>query len=109
MQSLGHGAGLPATDRALERLEALQRRSAERLQFGGADRALLVELLEASCLLELAKIETTHLDPASYVQLAVDVIAQMYPVRGISATVTATGSRAIDVYAGERPAGGRRS
>ena len=59
-----------------------------------ANRALLVELLEASCLLELAKIEATRLDPATYLQLAVDVIAQMYPVQGVAATVTVPGVRA---------------
>ena len=52
---------------------------------------MLVELLEAACLLELAKIETTHVDSASYLQLAIDVIAQMYPVHGVAATVSVPG------------------
>ncbi len=92
----------------LAKLDALQARSADRLQAAGSNRALLVELLEASCLLELAKIDTTRLDPATYLQLAVDVVAQMYPVQGIAAMVTVPGGRAIDVTAGERPTGGRR-
>ena len=92
----------------LARLDAIQARSRERLQNAGADRALLVELLEASCLLELAKIDTSRLDPASYLQWAVDVIAQMYPVQGVAATVTGAGRRALDALAGERPQGGRR-
>jgi diguanylate cyclase (GGDEF)-like protein len=98
-------------DETFARLDAIQRQSAERLQSAdaGGNRELLVELLEASCLLELAKIEATRLDPVSYLQLAVDVIAQMYPVEGVAATVTQAGMRAIDVYAGERSGGGRRS
>ncbi|MGQ0826590.1 MAG: GGDEF domain-containing protein [Actinomycetota bacterium] len=92
----------------LARIEAAQQRSLERLRQDSPDRALLVELLEASCLLELAKLETSRLDPANYVQLAVDVIAQMYPVDGCAATVTTLGTRAIDVHSGTRPRGGRR-
>ncbi len=66
------------------RLDSIQTRSLARLQEAGTDRALLVELLEGTCLLELAKIETTRVDPASYLQYAVDVVAQMYPVHGMS-------------------------
>jgi diguanylate cyclase (GGDEF)-like protein len=90
------------------RLDALQARSLDRLGDAGSNRALLVELLEASCLLELAKIDTTRLDPATYLQLAVDVVAQMYPVQGVAATVTIPGGRTVDVTAGEKPSGGRR-
>jgi diguanylate cyclase (GGDEF)-like protein len=99
-------------DETLARLDAIQARSRDRLRGSDADanasRALLVELLEASCLLELAKIDTTRIDPATYLQLAVDVIAQMYPVQGVAATLTGAGSRPIDVHSGERPNGGRR-
>ena len=60
----------PTRDETFARLDAIQARSLARLQEAGTDRALLVELLEAACLLELAKIETTRVDPASYLQLA---------------------------------------
>ena len=96
------GAG-PTRDETLARLDAIQARSLERLQEPGTDRALLVELLEAACLLELAKIETTRVDPASYLQHAVDVIAQMYPVHGVAATVSVPGCEPIEVHAGEPP------
>ena len=93
---------------ALARLDAIQQQSLDRLHNSDANRALLVELLEASCLLELAKIEATRLDPTSYLQLAVDVIAQMYPVQGVAATVTPPDSPAIDVHSGVNPTNGRR-
>jgi diguanylate cyclase (GGDEF)-like protein len=92
----------------LARLDAIQARSLARLQESGTDRALLVELLEAACLLELAKIETTHVDPATYLQLAIDVVAQMYPVHGVGATVSIPERAPIEVVVGEPPAGDRR-
>ncbi|HEV7523690.1 MAG TPA: GGDEF domain-containing protein [Acidimicrobiia bacterium] len=95
-------------DETLSRLDSIQARSLARLQEGGTDRALLVELLEAACLLELAKIETTRVDPASYLQHAIDVVAQMYPVRGAAATVSVPGGEPIEVHAGEVGAGDRR-
>jgi diguanylate cyclase (GGDEF)-like protein len=88
-------------DETYTRLDSIQARSLERLQEAGPDRALLVELLEGACLLELAKIETTRVDPASYLQHAVDVVAQMYPVHGVSATVAVVGGDPIEVHAGE--------
>ncbi len=60
-----------------------------------------MELLEGACLLELAKIETTRVDPTSYLQHAVDVVAQMYPVYGVSATVAVSAGDPIEVHAGE--------
>ncbi len=92
-------------DETFARLDSIQVRSLERLQEAGPDRALLVELLEAACLLELAKIDTTRVDPTSYVQHVVDVIAQMYPVNGVGANVSVPGREPIDVHAGERPSG----
>lgn len=88
-------------DETLSRLDAIQARSLARLPEAGTDRALLVELLESACLLELAKIETTSIDPTSYLQHAVDVVAQMYPVAGVAATVTMPGRESIVVLAGE--------
>jgi diguanylate cyclase (GGDEF)-like protein len=92
----------------LARLDALQARSLERLQAAGTDRGLLVELLEGACLLELANIETTLVDPTSYLQYAVDVIAQLYPVSGVAATVSTPGCSTIEVHSGEPPAGNHR-
>ncbi len=88
-------------DETLSRLDAIQVRSLARLREAGTDRGLLVELLESACLLELAKIETTSIDPTSYLQHAVDVVAQMYPVAGVAATVTMPGRESIVVHAGE--------
>jgi diguanylate cyclase (GGDEF)-like protein/putative nucleotidyltransferase with HDIG domain len=88
------------------RLEAIQQRSLQRLQHADLNRALLVELLEARCMLELAKIETTRLDPAMYLQTALDIVTQMYPVRGVAAsTAGLRGARAIALHSGEHPAG----
>ena len=92
----------------LARLDAIQARSLARLQESGTDRALLVELLESACLLELAKIETTHVDPASYLQLAIDVVAQMYPVHGVGAMVSIPERAPIEVVVGDPPTGDRR-
>jgi diguanylate cyclase (GGDEF)-like protein len=102
-----NGVG-PTREETLSRLDSIQARSLARLQEEGTDRALLVELLEAACLLELAKIETTRVDPVSYMQHAVDVVAQMYPVHGVAATVSVTGREPIEVHAGAPPAGDRR-
>jgi diguanylate cyclase (GGDEF)-like protein len=95
-------------EQTVSRLDEIQARSLARLQGAGTDRALVVELLEGACLLELAKIETTRTDPASYVQHAVDVVAQMYPVHGVAATVAIAGSESIEVHAGEIPNGDLR-
>jgi diguanylate cyclase (GGDEF)-like protein len=70
------------------------------LQDAGADRALLVELMESACLLELAKIDTARVDPTSYLQHAIDVVAQMYPVHGVAASVVVPGFDSIEVHAG---------
>lgn len=66
---------------ALDRLAAVQDRALERLREGSPDRDLLVRLLENSCLLELAKLDT-DLDLASTVQLATDIITAMFPTSG---------------------------
>lgn len=103
MTGTGQYAEKPSS---LDRIEAAQVRSLERLRKDSPNRGLLVELLEASCLLELAKLDATRLDPASYLQLAVDVLAQMYPVSGCAARVASGGTRALDVHSGEHPDGG---
>jgi diguanylate cyclase (GGDEF)-like protein len=92
----------------LDRIEAAQLRSLERIRQDGPDRALLVQLIEASCLLELAKLDATRLDPSTYLQLAVDIVAQMYPVGGCAATV-ADGTRTLEVHSGRITGEGERS
>ena len=102
------GRDCTRVDATLARLDAIQTRGLARMQESGADRALLVELLEGACLLELAKIETTRVDAATYLQLAVDVVAQMYPVAGIAAEITAPDAPIrAEVHAGEPPTNGR--
>ncbi|MDZ4827004.1 MAG: GGDEF domain-containing protein [Actinomycetota bacterium] len=86
--------------RALERIEIAHARSIVHLQTSGPERALLVELLEASCLLELAKIEPSTLDPAVYLQLSLDVLTDLYPIAGCAASIVEPGGRAIDVSSG---------
>ena len=105
---MSNSGSAPSRDETLARLDSIQAASLARLQDAGTDRALVVELLEAACLLELAKIETTHVDCATYLQLAIDVISQMYPVRGVAATVSVPGSEPLEVHAGEPPTGEHR-
>ena len=87
----------------LDRLDAAQARSLARLRGQGSDRGLLVELLEASCLLELAKLDARRLDSTSYLQQAVNIIVQMYPVAGCSAGLAHDDGRIIEVAAGTPP------
>ena len=88
-------------DETFSRLDEIQARSLARLQEAGPDRGLVVELLEGACLLELAKIETTRVDPTSYLQHAVDVVAQMYPVHGVAISAAMPGFEPIELHAGE--------
>lgn len=87
----------------LDAIEAAQIESLSRLRRGGTDRDLLLQLLETSCLLELAKLESSRLDPLSYLQLSVDVISQMFPVEGCSVTVVTDGLPRTHVVAGVEP------
>ena len=62
-----------------------------------------------SCLLELAKIETTRVDPASYLQLAVDVDrADVSRCTASRRRCPCPGAEPLEVHAGEPPAGDRR-
>lgn len=90
----------------LARLDEMQARSLARLKESETDRDLLVELLESGCLLELARVDTARVDPTSYLQHAVDVVGQLYPVRGVSATVARLGYPKVEVRSGE-PGGER--
>lgn len=86
--------------RALERMEDAQARSRARFQEPGPERALLVELLESSCLLELGKIEPGSVDAVSYARLAAEVLAQLYPIAGCIVTFDAGAGRSVTVHAG---------
>lgn len=86
----------------LDSLERVQETSLERLKGDGADRALLVRLLETSCLLELSKLGTARLDLATYLQLAVDVIAQFFPVEGCALELAPDGLAPVQVWSGTR-------
>ena len=68
---------------ALSRIASAQDRALARLREGSPDRDLLVQLLESSCLLELAKLDAS-LDLGTSVQLAADIVTAMFPVSGCS-------------------------
>ena len=87
----------------LERLAAVQARALERLREGSADRDFLVQLLENSCLLELAKLDTKQ-DLATNVQAAVEVICAMFPVDGCAVVFDTDDGRPWVVSSGTTPA-----
>lgn len=87
----------------LDAIQAANLRSLEKLRNSGADNELLVALLEASCLLELAKLEASRLDPRTYLQQAADVIAQMFPVGGCAITFSPGGVSDVEVTSGTVP------
>ncbi len=66
---------------ALSRIASVQDRALTRLREGSPDRDLLVQLLESSCLLELAKLDAS-LDLGASVHLAADIVTTMFPVSG---------------------------
>lgn len=72
-----------------------------RLQKAGAKRHLITEMLETSCLLELARLGTARLDLLSYLQAAADVITQMFPVAGVTIEAHPAAMRAGKVSSGE--------
>jgi len=104
---MSEGAAKSTRAQTFARLDAMQARSLARLQESETDRELLVELLESGCLLELARVDTTRVDPTSYLQHAIDVVGQLYPVRGVGATVSRIGYPKVEVRSGE-PGGERR-
>ena len=96
--------------KTLARLDAIQARSLRPARTTpSTNRALLVELLEASCLLELAKIDTDA--PRSRDLPAARGRRDRADVSGAGCCRDGhrrPAPRAIDVHAGERPSGGRR-
>lgn len=69
------------TERILDRLAAAHDLAFDRLRQGNPDRDLLVQVLERSCLRELAKLNS-GLDLASCVRFAADIICAIFPVTG---------------------------
>jgi diguanylate cyclase (GGDEF)-like protein len=71
----------------LGRLEGINAETLERLARNDPDRAVLVRLLETTCLLELSKLTSARLDLASFLQLAADVLCQFLPLDGCAIDV----------------------
>lgn len=84
----------------LDRLAAAQDRALERLRAGSPDRELLVQLLENSCLLELAKLDAA-LDLGSCVQLAADIVTAMFPAGGCAIVLRTDDERPWVVESGQ--------
>jgi diguanylate cyclase (GGDEF)-like protein len=72
----------------LGRLEGINADTLERMQRNDPDRAVLVRLLETTCLLELSKLTSARLDLASFLQLAADVLCQFLPLDGCAIEIT---------------------
>jgi diguanylate cyclase (GGDEF)-like protein len=89
---------------ALDRLDALQRAALTRLLDGPSDgeRELLAQLVETSCLLELAKIDASRFDPASYLQQALDALVALFPVGGASIVLELDWWPKVELSAGRR-------
>lgn len=80
---------------------ATQEASLDALRGSGTDRAMLLRLLETSCLLELSKLGSAQLDLPSLVQLGLDVVTQFFPVGGCVLRLRAAGLPEIRAAAGE--------
>jgi diguanylate cyclase (GGDEF)-like protein len=80
---------------------ATQEASLDALRGSGADRAMLMRLLETSCLLELSKLGSAQLDLASLVQLGLDVVTQFFPLGGCVLRVRPAGLPEIRAAAGD--------
>jgi diguanylate cyclase (GGDEF)-like protein len=80
---------------------ATQEASLEALRAEGADRGVLLRLLETSCLLELSKLGSAQLDLASLVELGLDVVTQFFPVRGCVLRLRPPGLPEIRAAVGE--------
>src|SRR5437763_6170545 len=57
-----------------------QRRALERLRSLGSERAMLAELVQTSCLLELSKLASASQDLATFAQMAVDIVFGFFQV-----------------------------
>lgn len=78
-----------------------QEASLDALRSAGADRGVLLRLLETSCLLELSKLGSAQLDLPSLVQLGLDVLVQFFPVGGCVVRLRPPGLPEIRAAVGE--------
>src|SRR5438067_11329825 len=68
-----------------------QRRALERLRSLGSERAMLNELVQTSCLLELSKLSSASLDLATFAQMAVDIVFGFFQVDSCAVMIEAPG------------------
>ena len=68
-----------------------QRRALERLRSLGSERAMLNELVQTSCLLELSKLSSASLDLATFAQMAVDIVFGFFQVDSCAVMIDAPG------------------
>src|SRR2546421_10918106 len=68
-----------------------QRRALERLRSLGSERAMLDELVQTSCLLELSKLASASLDLATFAQMAVDIVFGFFMVDSCAVVIEAPG------------------
>src|SRR5436305_3376460 len=77
-----------------------QRRALERLRNLGSERAMLNELVQTSCLLELSKLASASLDLATFAQMAVDIVFGFFQVDSCAVTVEAPGLPSVSASSG---------
>src|SRR5205823_7912861 len=68
-----------------------QRRALERLKGLSSERAMLAELVQTSCLLELSKLASASLDLATFAQMAVDIVFGFFQVDTCAVAIDAPG------------------
>ncbi|MDQ1395448.1 MAG: hypothetical protein QOG64_707, partial [Acidimicrobiaceae bacterium] len=83
-----------------------QRRALERLRNLGSERAMLDELVQTSCLLELSKLASASLDLATFAEMAVDIIFGFFMVDTCAVVIEAAGLPAVSASAGRVAKGG---
>ena len=86
--------------RRLSSVAAEQRVALERLRRSVSDPAVLAELVETSCLLELSKLASSRIDLATAAQLAVDILFDFFSVDGCSIVLEPSGVPAARASAG---------
>lgn len=87
----------------LSKLEHSAQEHLRRLQDPGADRDVILRLLETSCLLELSKLTASQVDLATFVATTVNVIVQFFPVGSCAVVLEPEGlPRAVGLF-GEPP------
>src|SRR3954454_9552882 len=76
-----------------------QRRALERLRNLGSERAMLNELVQKSCLLELSKLASASLDLATFAQMAVDIVFGFFMVDTCELAIQPPGLPAVKAQA----------